>query len=132
MDDDIDTAMGTKDSGALHGADLPAGARLLRVWELIGATMTITYGFELDGFLHGELLRRAWVLVQRQVPYAATSIQAGSGGGAHFVLDPQASSLRVSASLSQQLYAQQQTVLRQVSFAFVSAQASSAPDVRCV
>ena len=103
MDDNNDTAMGTKDSGAPCGADLPAGARLLRVWELIGATMTITYGFELDGFLHGELLRRAWVLVQRQVPYAVIRIQAARGDGAHFVHDPQAGSQRVRASLSQQL-----------------------------
>lgn len=106
MDDDVRTPVGTENSGAPHGPDLPAGARLLRVWELIGATMTITYGFELDGFLHGELLRRAWVLVQRQVPYAATRIQAGSGR-AHFVHDPQASLPRVRASLSQWLLAQQ-------------------------
>ena len=106
-DNDVRMPVGAKHSGAPHGADLPGGARPLRVWELIGATMTITYGFELDGFLDGDLLRRAWALVQRQVPYAATSIQAGSGGSARFVHDPQASSLRVRASPSQQLCAQQ-------------------------
>ena len=110
MDDNVGTPMGTNDSSAPHGADLPPSARLLRVWELIGATMTITYGFELEGLLHGELLRRAWVLVQRQVPYAATRIQAGSGGGAHFVHDPQASPPRVRAANSHQLLAQQQAM----------------------
>ncbi|KAK9830908.1 hypothetical protein WJX81_003466 [Elliptochloris bilobata] len=50
--------------------------------------MTVTYGFELDGFLRGDLLRRAWALVQRQFPYAATSIQT-SGGAACFVHDVQ-------------------------------------------
>ena len=90
MDGAGDTFTDTKDSGAQCAAVLPAGARPLRVWELIGATMTITYGFELDGFLHGDLLRRAWVLVQRQHPYAATSVQAGDGGGAYFMHDTQA------------------------------------------
>ena len=107
MDDGGKSPVCTKDRSAPYGADLQAGTRLLRVWEVIGATMTITYGFELDGFLHGELLRRAWVLVQRQVPYAVIRIQAGSSGGAHFVHDPQASSQRVRASLSQQLLAEQ-------------------------
>ena len=98
MDSEDDTVTDTKDSGAQRVAGPQAGARPLRVWELIGATMTITYGFELDGVLHGDLLRRAWVLVQRQVPYTATSIQAG-GGAAHFVHDVQASDERQSSSV---------------------------------
>lgn len=70
-------------------APYPAGARLLRVWEAIGATMTISYGFELDGFLHGDTLRRAWAGMQRQFPYACTSIRE-CGGVPCFVHDPQA------------------------------------------
>ncbi len=80
-------------SGTKH-----ADARPLRVWEQIGAVMTISYGFELDGFLHGDELRRAWAAVQRRFPYACTSIQE-CGGAACFVHDPQALALQAALLL---------------------------------
>ncbi len=78
------------DAGAGAARPAPAGARPLRVWEQVGAGMTISYGFELDGFLHADTLRAAWAAVQRRFPYACTAVHTVPGGAAAFVHDPQA------------------------------------------